>query len=423
MDGKIIAVVQDTVEELSDELIELTQDLVRIPSTEGQEGPAQEFMASRMLAEGLAVESFEPDKQKLLEHPAFVDSEVPFEGRQNLIGRWKGDPAKRSIILNGHIDVVSPEPVERWTVDPWGGEVQGRRLYGRGSLDMKGGLAAHIIALKALRRAGLEPGGSVMVQSVLEEEAGGGGGTLACLMEGNVADAMFITEPGSEVCVAHAGVLYFRVRVEGHTAHAGQADKGINAIGKMYPIYHALSQLDALRRESVRYPLFQGDGSPACHLNLGRMWAGDWPSTVAGFSELEGRVSFVPGETREEIQALIERTVHAAAQDDAWLRDNPPTVTWFGWKADPWRQDADAPFVQMVRRGVEEVTGSPAKLCGKSAGLDTRFCSYFDIPSVSFGPRGQYSHGCDEYVDLDSLIAVCKVVALTVLSWCSQAKA
>ena len=236
MDGKIIAVVQDAVEKLSDELISLTQDLVRIPSTVGQEGPAQEFMASRMLAEGLAVESFEPDKQKLLEHPAFVDSEMPFEGRQNLIGRWKGDQAKRSIILNGHIDVVSPEPVERWTVDPWGGEVQGRRLYGRGSLDMKGGLAAHIIALKALRRAGLEPGGSVMVQSVLEEEAGGGGGTLACLMGGNLADAMFITEPGSEVCVAHAGVLYFRVRVEGHTAHAGQADKGTNAIGKMYPI-------------------------------------------------------------------------------------------------------------------------------------------------------------------------------------------
>lgn len=423
MDGKTYAAVQDAVEKLGDELISLTQDLVRIPSTVGREGPAQEFLASRMLAEGLAVETFEPDKQKLREHPAFVDSEVPFEGRSNLLGRWPGDPAKRSIILNGHIDVVSPEPVEQWTVDPWGGEVRQGRLYGRGSLDMKGGLAAHLMALKALRRVGLAPGGTVMMQSVLEEEAGGGGGTLACLLEGHAADAMFITEPGAEVCVAHAGVLYFRVRVEGRTAHAGQADRGINAIGKMYPIYHALSQLDALRRESVRYPLFQGDGSPACHLNLGRMWAGDWPSTVAGFAELEGRVSFVPGETRQEIQALIEKAVQEAAQGDGWLQEHPPKVTWFGWQAEPWQQDSADPFVRTVRRSVEKVTGRQAELCGKSAGLDTRFCPYFGIPSVNFGPTGKNSHGCDEYVDLDSLLVACQVVALTVLVWCSQAKA
>ncbi|MCF8042411.1 MAG: ArgE/DapE family deacylase [Desulfarculaceae bacterium] len=423
MDDKTITAVQDAVEKLSAELISLTQDLVRIPSTVGHEGPAQEFMASRMRAEGLAVETFEPDKQKLLEHPAFVDSEEPFESRHNVIGRWDGDPAKRSIILNGHIDVVSPEPVDQWTVDPWGGEVHGNRLYGRGSLDMKGGLAVHIIALKALRKAGLEPGGSVMVQSVLEEEAGGGGGTLACLTEGYTADAMLITEPGSEICVAHAGVLYFRVSVEGRTAHAGQADRGINAIGKMYLIYHALSKLDALRRGSVRFPLFQTDGSPACHLNLGKMRSGDWPSTVAGFAELEGRVSFVPGETREQIQALIERTIQEAVQGDAWFAEVPPQVTWFGWKAEPWQQDSADPFVQALRGNVEKVTGRQVELCGKSAGLDTRFCSYFNIPAVTFGPIGGSTHACDEYVDLDTLLVTCKVVALTVLDWCSKAKA
>lgn len=422
MDAKIVAVVQDTVEKLSDELVELTQELVRIPSTVGQEGPAQDFMAARLRAEGLEVESFVPDRQKLLEHPAFVDSGISFDGRPNLIGRRQGNPAQRSLILNGHIDVVSPEPLDRWTVDPWGGEVRGRRLYGRGSLDMKGGLAAHLIALRAMRRAGLEPGGSVMVQSVIEEEAGGGGGTLACLMEGHVADAMFITEPGAVVCVAHAGVLYFRVRVEGRTAHAGKAHAGIDAIGKMYRIYRALAELDAHRRASVSYPLFQADGSPACHLNLGRMWAGDWPSTVAGFAELEGRISFVPGETREGIQALIEQTVHEAAQGDEWFKDNPPRVTWFGWKAEPWQQDPADPFVRTLRRNVELVTGGEAEFCGKSAGLDTRFSAHFGIPSANFGPRGDFSHGCDEYVDLDSLVMVCKVAALTILSWCSQPK-
>jgi len=422
MKAATIAAVNSAVDELKDELIELTRDLVCIPSVVGQEGPAQEFIAQRYAEAGLEVELFQPEKDKIEGHEAFIDSDIPFAGRPNVIARRSGDSSKRSLILNGHMDVVSPEPVNQWRHDPWGAEIEDGRLYGRGALDMKGGLAANLIALKALGKAGLDPGGTVMLQSVIEEEAGGGGGTLACLIEGYKADAMFVTEPMPHVCVSHAGILYFRVRVEGVTAHAGRAHQGVNAIGKMLPIYQALAELDAHRQTTVRYPLFQAGGGPACHLNLGRMTAGDWPSTVAGFAELEGRISFVPGETKAEIMALIENKVKETAQADPWLRECPPTVTWFGWKAEPWQQDPKHPFVRTVVDSAERITGREVEIGGKAAGLDTRFSSYFDIPSVSFGPKGEFGHGCDEYVELDSLVMVAKVVALSTLSWCSQAR-
>ena len=287
---------------------------------------------------------------------------------------------------------------------------------------MKSGLAANLTALKALERAGLDPGGAVMLQSVVEEEAGGGGGTLACLMEGQTAEAMFFTEPGPRVCVAHAGVLYFRVRVEGRTAHAGHAHEGVNAIGKLVGIFQALSGLDERRRIEVAYPLFQPRGNPACHLNLGRMSGGDWPSTVPGFAWLEARMSFVPGETKAGIKALVEKTVGDVAQADPWLREHPPKVEWFGWQAEPWEQDPKHPFVRTVVRNVELATNQAAQLDGKTAGLDTRFAGFFRIPAISFGPVGERMHGVDEYVELDSLVMVTKAVALSTLDWCSQEK-
>ena len=422
MDPKTIAAVERTVDDLQDELFGLAQELVRIPSVVGQEGPAQEFIAQRYAEVGLEVELFEASKSAVENHESFIDSKIPFAGRPNVIARRAGDPGKRSLILCGHIDVVSPEPVAQWKHDPWSGFIENGRLHGRGSLDMKGGLAANLIALKALGKTSLRSLGPVMLQSVIEEEAGGGGGTLACLTAGHTADAMFFTEPVPAICIAHAGVLYFKVRVEGVTAHAGRAHEGVNAIQKMMKVLDALFALDEHRRATVSYPLFQPNATPACHLNLGSLTAGDWPSTVAGFAELEGRISFVPGETKDGIKSLVENAVREAAQADPWLREHPPEIEWFGWQSDPWQQDPEHPFVLAVADSVKEVTGGEAKMIGKPAGLDTRFAAFFNMPAISFGPAGEFLHGCNEYVDLDSLVMVTKVVALTVLSWCSRAK-
>lgn len=408
------------VERNWEEQLEVTRAAVRIPSVTGQEGPMQEFMAGLYARLGLRVDRVIPDRAQVAAHEAFVESGLPFgPERPNIIGVLPGRPDAPSLTLNGHVDVVSPEPVAAWTHDPWGADVEGNRLYGRGAGDMKAGLIANAFALKAVLDTGLRPRGEVHLQSVIEEEAGGGGGTLACMLAGYLTDGFLTTEPHHlRVTISHGGILYFRVRVVGRTAHAGWAHLGVNAIGKMAPIYHALVALDERRGREIRFPLYEKGSGRSCHLNIGVLRAGDWPSTVAGFAVIEGRMGFVPGETRERAMALVEETVRAAAAADEWLREHPPEVEWFGWKADPWYQDPDHPYVRSLREAVRAVLGHEAEIQGRSSGNDARFTQYFGKAGAAFGPAAGNIHGPDEYVDLESLLRTTQVLALHIVDWC-----
>lgn len=414
--------IKKAVAGLQDEMVDALKALVQIPSLVGQEGPAQAFMVDQYERAGLKVHTFETDRQKVARHAAFVNSGFAFKGRPNVIATLPGDARKKSLILNGHIDVVSPEPLESWSFDPWEGCIKGGLLYGRGALDMKAGLIANLFALKALAAVGERPAGTLMLQSVIEEEAGGGGGTLACLMEGFTADAMLISEPFMVPVISHAGILYFRVKVTGKSAHAGQAHTGVNAIGKMMKIYEALFQLDAQRAAGVKFELYEKVDGRSCHLNIGSLRAGDWPSTVAGFAVMECRISFVPGETMADIQKTVEDTVRAAADQDPWLRRHPPAVEWYGWKTDPWYQDPGDPFIQTVLDGIAAVYERKPSVYGSPAGLDTRFSTHFHFPAISFGPDGSNEHGVDEYVDLATLPSVTSAIAVAALNWCGQAR-
>lgn len=422
MKPKIKNEIAEAARRLKDDMTQTLIELVRIPSVVGDEGAAQSFIEERYKELGLKLHMVEADKDKVRQHPAYVESELPFEGRPNIIGLLNGDAHKRSIILNGHVDVVSPEPVDQWRHDPWGAEIEENRLFGRGAMDMKAGLVANLYAIKALADLGLEPGGTVMLQSVIEEEAGGGGGTLACLMEGYTADGMIITEPFTYPVISHTGILYFRITLKGKIAHAGRAHLGVNAIGRMLKIYQALEQLDMRRAATVKFPLYDKVEGRSCHLNIGTLKSGDWPSTVAGFAEMECRISYIPGESMAEIKRTVEDVVHQTAQADSWLRDHPPEVEWFGWQAEPWYQNPDDVFVQGVLDACEMVRGEKMEVFGSTAGLDTRFSSYFGFPAISFGPSGDREHGFDEYVDLDSLLSVTQIVALATLDWCGREK-
>ena len=133
MNEKIKTRIESEVDGLRDEMIETLAGLVRIPSVIGNEGPAQDFMRRQYEGMGLDVNIFQADKNKVKEHPAFVESGLAFEGRPNIIGVLKGNDHKKSLILNGHVDVVSPEPVDQWRHDPWGGEIEDNRINGRGA--------------------------------------------------------------------------------------------------------------------------------------------------------------------------------------------------------------------------------------------------------------------------------------------------
>ena len=411
--------VYGEIKNLEGEIIQTLQEVVRIPSVVGHEGKVQESMAKLYQSLGLEVIIHTPNLEKVKSHPAFIDTEMSYEGRPNVIGYLRGNPRSPSLILNGHTDVVSPEPIESWGHDPWGAEIVGDRIYGRGTGDMKAGLVANFFALKAILKAGFRPKGTVILQSVTDEEAGGAGGTLACLMDGHRAEGMLITEPHNlNVTISHAGVNYFRVKVLGKTSHAAISQLGVNAISKMYPIFQSLIDLDERRGREIKFPLFEKGTGRSCNLSVGTMKAGDWPSNVAGSAEIECRVGFIPGEKMADIKKLIADTVNQAAQKDPWLREHPPKVEWFGWQADPWYQDPEHPFVQNLKKAAESVLGHDVEYIGRAGGIDSRFAQYFNMVACCTGPKAGGIHAPNEYVEIPSVFQLTQILAKATLDWC-----
>ncbi|HVC81329.1 MAG TPA: ArgE/DapE family deacylase [Chloroflexota bacterium] len=416
--------VLDQVTANQEQLIEDVAGCVRFPSVVGHEGPVQTFMRGLFERLPLDIDCFEADSEALAAHPAFIKAPWPTAGRPNVVGTLQGtDPAARSLALNGHVDVVSPEPISAWKHDPWGAEIveeEGqRRLYGRGALDMKSGTISCYHALKAVLDAGFRPRGTVSLQSVVEEEFGGGAGTLATLLRGHTADALLNPEPFYRALVlGQPGVMQFRVSLRGKSAHAAQSQLGVNAIGKMIPLYQAMIELDTERAARWPDPFFGGLSDRAVNLCVGTFHAGDWPSTVAGSAAMECRIGFIPPQTMDEVRQEVEARVALVASADPWLREYPPTVEWFDWQAGPWRQDASHPFIQAMAGVVEEVTGARPPLVASTAGLDTRFCGDFGIPAACIGARGADMHGIDEWVDLDTVIETTQILAAAIVEWC-----
>ncbi|MBW1816793.1 MAG: ArgE/DapE family deacylase [Deltaproteobacteria bacterium] len=420
-DDNVLKKVLDKIDDMKTELVNATSALVQIPSVHGEEAEAQAFMKARYEELGLAVETFEADLEEIKAHPAYIDTGHTYDDRPNVVGILDGLDDAPSLILNGHVDVVSPEPIDKWTADPWGGEVKEGRMYGRGVYDMKAGVMANLFATRAILESGLKPKGRLILQSVIEEEAGGSGGALACFLKGYSADGMLVPEPSNHnVVISHAGVKYFRVKVLGKTAHAALSHTGVNAIGKMNQIYNALIDLDERRAAQHDYPLLKHYSSRSCNLNIGTYRAGDWASSVAGMAEMECRVGFVPGEKGADVMREVEDTISSAVRDDDWLKENPPEVTWYGWDTEPWVQDENDGFVQAFLSSSTEMLGEKPNLTGFPGALDTRFAPYFGVPSLTFGPKGDRLHGPDEYVEIDSLVTVTKVIAKFILDWCGH---
>lgn len=411
--------INDRVDKEVDLLIKEVSKVVQIPSVIGNENEMQESMIKRYKSIGLKVETLQPEYDKVKKHPAFCDSGLSFEGRKNVIGILEGDAESPSLTLNAHVDVVSPEPIQKWTKDPWGGEVVGNKLYGRGSGDMKAGLIANWLALKVIIDLGIKPKGSVYLQSVIEEEAGGAGGTLSCMEAGYLTDGFIVSEPhGLKITVAHAGVMYFRVKVLGKTAHAGLAHLGINALEKMYLIFNALNDLGKKRSKEVYYKLFHEGSGQSVHLNLGTLTGGDWASNVPGEAILEGRIGFIPSESRLEIKTLIHSTIEQVIEVDSWLKNNRPEIEWYGWTTEAWQEDKESLYVKSFQKTAQNTLGKDVELAGRASGNDARFTQYYNRSGLCFGPVVGNMHGPDEYVEIDSLIKTVKVLANHIVDWC-----
>ena len=401
-----------------DALVEILVALIAFESLGGHETPAQEHVASRMEAIGLAVDCWEIDLDRLRRHPAY-SAEIERDHALGVVGRVGGSGTGKTLVLNGHIDVVPAGDLTLWTVPPWSATVADGRVYGRGSADMKGGLCCALAAVQAIRAAGATLDGTVAIQSAVGEEDGGIG-TLAALERGHTGDAAIVLEPTEMmIAPAQAGALNFRLTVPGRAAHGALRSEGVSPFDKYLPLYDAMREFEQRRNRDVSDPLFSAYDLPFA-LCIGKVSSGIWASTEAESLTCEGRLGMSPDESPSEVRRQFEHLVHGVAQRDSFLRKHPPTLEWWGAQFEPARIAADHVIVETLAAAHHSATGKKAIVRGMPYGADMRLLvNEAKIPTVIYGPGDiRRAHAPDEFVPVSELLAVTRALVLTILRYC-----
>jgi acetylornithine deacetylase len=416
-DDEISAAIAAEVPAMED----LLARLVEAPTLPGEEMRGQQIMREAFSDTGLAPFDVPLDTDALRDHPGASAFRWEVADKANVVANWEPvEPADgRSLVLNGHIDVVSPEPTTMWASPPFTARREGDWLYGRGAGDMKAGLVAFVGAVRGLVALGCRPCALVQLQCVVEEECTGNG-ALACVQAGHTADAAVVTEPTSGgIQHSQVGVLWFSVRIAGRPAHAGDAPEGQNAIEATFPIVRALRELEAELNEDPPAPY---DGYPhPINLNVGKIRGGDWPSTVAGESVTHFRLALFPDEDPEELKRRVQETVAAASEDPA-LAGFEVEVEYDGFACRGYTLEAEAPLIGALAGARERLTGEAPPVFASTATTDARaFGLYGDTPAVCFGPHGESIHGVDERVYLPSVTETAQVLGLFIADWCGLA--
>jgi acetylornithine deacetylase len=388
-------------------------DLVGRPSVTGDEDAIAANLADRLEALGLAVEVFTPNPADIRADPAWPGEEVPRSSLPVVLGRV-GRPGGRRIVLSGHVDVVPTGDPATWTVGPYSGEVVGGDLYGRGACDMKGGVAAILGAVRALRGTGAlgRLAGELVVAFVPSEEDGGQG-TLAAIRAGATGDMAVITEPTNlELVIAHAGAITFRLTVPGKAAHASRRTEGVSALANLQTLIAALEADETRRNNAEAEPLMTALGLPYPTI-VGKVAGGEWASNVMDRVVAEGRYGVRLGQTPDEAEDELRATIAAACDTDPFLRDHPAVVEITGARFGSSRVPADHPLVVGLAAAAGAITGEEPPRIGAPYGCDMRlFINVGDTPCVVYGPGDvRLAHGADECVPLAEVEACARVLA------------
>ncbi|WP_316196484.1 ArgE/DapE family deacylase [Bradyrhizobium sp. SZCCHNS3053] len=417
--------IVDAVDADFDRQLATTSDFVATPSTRGAEGPCQDMFSDLLRARGYEVDDWHIDLDDLKEMRGYGPIEHDFSKARSVVGTYRpATSAGRSLILQGHCDVVPAGPLDMWETPPFSPVIRDGRMYGRGACDMKSGTIGALYALDAIKAAGFKPTARIHIQSVIEEESTGVG-ALSTLQRGYRADACFIPEPTSGKMVrSQVGVIWFRLKVRGFPAHVFEAGVGANAIQASYHLIHALEKLEAdwnKRAESDRH--FKTLNHPI-NFNPGIIKGGDWASSVPAWCDVDCRIAILPGWSVQDCQNEILACVAAASRDHRFLSNNPPVVEWSGFLSEGYELTNSAEPEAAFGKAFTAVYGGEVQDLVFTALTDTRFYGLnYNIPSLCFGATGAAMHGFNEYVELDSLRQVTKTMALFIAEWCGVEKA
>jgi acetylornithine deacetylase len=397
----------------------LLQLLVQENSTRGKESSAQAIMIEKCRQLGLQLDIWEIDHDEIARHQAYFCDRRDFNGNPNLVAILKGTGGGRSLILNGHIDVVPVGDEQSWVHDPFSGHIEDGKLYGRGSTDMKGGTVALVMALEAIIKSGVRLKGDVIFQSVIEEESGGAG-TLAAVLRGYRADGAIIPEPTNlKIFPKQQGSMWFRIRVKGKAAHGGTRYEGVSAIEKSVLVLNSLQQLETERNKKITDLLYEKIPIPI-PINVGKIISGEWPSSVPDEAVIEGRMGVAPEESMESAQKELKSCLKELSKHDPWFLEYPPSVEWFGARWIPGTIEDGHPLQKLLFESFVEVKKEEPVIEASPWGTDGGILSNIgNIPVVVFGPgTTETAHDANEHIVLENMFAASEIIALTIMKWC-----
>ena len=404
------------------ELVDLTSDLVNIPTENhppnGDEAAGIAYMKKYFEEMGFSVDEYSPmNLPEYPSHPLFLKRN--FEGRNNLNVVWKGTGGGRSVLLSGHMDVAPKEPMPWVVTEPFTALVKDGKIYGRGSADMKGGLACAVTAVKMLREKGFEPKGDVILEVTVDEEYAGANGTLAGRLRGYNADFAVNMEPsGLDVCPACVGAIILKVGVKGT---AGMPFTGEEISNPAYDIADVLRLIRA-------YGEKRADEIPAPAI---------WKETVQGIQLVTVKVksgeAFPDGQLSLPIDAWCEIVIQYYPGEDedgivydfkeylkAGFRDHEKISVETLYRYCPSAtNDPEHPGVQTLSACVKRL--APGEGHVRAAMFSCDMAMFIDpggMPAAVFGPKGERLHAPDEWVSIDSLKVCAGSLADFIVEWC-----
>ncbi|MER3396594.1 MAG: acetylornithine deacetylase [Acidimicrobiia bacterium] len=384
---------------------ELSQILVDLVRADSENPPGNEQRAAEVAAGWL---------ERIGCSPIEFHAEIP--GRPSVIAWWPrrhSDVSEkdRILALNGHLDVVPAGDPSAWTHPPFGGDIERGRIYGRGTSDMKSGIASMIEAVAAIERAQLALEGTICFQLVADEESAGTHGTQYLVREGYIrADAAIVGEPTSlMVGIGERGALWAKIKAFGRAAHGSVPNAGVSAIEKLSRAVLALHNRDFKKND----PLF---GSPT--LNVGVIAGGEKVNMVADYAEAQIDRRLVPGENWQSALEEIRQILNALTAEDPDARYEIEVMNF----AEPSVESKDSRIVKVVAECITDCIGGPPEYYVSPGSSDARFLrNEARIPTILFGPGIMgLAHCVDEYVELDSMVAAAEVIAVAAHRFLSE---
>jgi acetylornithine deacetylase len=421
------------------DLVELVRRLVQFDTTSvdlspgsshttNEEADLQAYVAERLAGLGAQVDQWEPDAREFADHP-MMPPWHHWQGRPLTVGTLRGSGGGRSLVVNGHIDVVDAGERSRWTSPPFAAEVRDGRIYGRGAVDMKGGVGAAIFALETLQACRIRLAGDVVVETVPDEETCAMG-TIAAIARGYRADAGLVPEPTRcNLWIATRGLLHGTLTVDGRSAHAEmnqprwQDGGGVNAISKAVSALDGLERLTAewAEREDKRHALL---GTPSASPTIIR--GGSFISNIPERCEVAVNATYLPSDADQDgfgsiPRGEIEQAIDAVAGADDWLAEHRPRWSWYT-DYPPSEIDPQAPIVAVAQEAGREV-GIEVVAEGIDTTYDGALLTLFaDTPSPAFGPGDLgRAHAPDEWVGIDELVLGARLYARAIVGWCGLA--